>query len=180
MRAAHRRSAARALRLLSLAASAACAAPPASTVAAPPRAIALLEAASEGYATLQHIADSLTTVADATSGEAAQSAARTIADRIAPLRGEFEDVTVSMSTRELEQTRSLWMRLALSHAALEELYRSALMLSADPAATPDEVRDLAEQLAGALELARASSRMAADQLQAPAPAPSPAIATFRS
>jgi len=54
------------------------------------------------------------------------------------------------------------------------------MLSADPAATPDEVRDLAEQLAGALELARASSRMAADQLQAPAPAPSPAIATFRS
>jgi hypothetical protein len=72
------------------------------------------------------------------------------------------------------------MRLALSHAALEELYRSALMLSVDPAATPDEVRDLAEQLAGALELARASSRMAADQLQAPAPAPSPAIATFRS
>ena len=46
--------------------------------------------------------------------------------------------------------------------------------------TLDEVRDLAEQLAGALELARASSRMAADQLQAPAPAPSPAIATFRS
>jgi len=57
---------------------------------------------------------------------------------------------------------------------------TALMLSADPAATPDEVRGLAEQLAGALELARASSRMAADQLQAPAPAPSPAIATFRS
>ena len=180
MRAAHRRSAARAFRLLSLAACAACAASPASTPPAPPRAIALLEAASEGYATLQHIADSLTTVADATTGEASQSAARTIADRIAPLRGEFEDVTVSMSTRELEQTRSLWMRLALSHAALEELYRSALTLSADPAATPDEVRDLAEQLAGALELARASSRMAADQLQAPAPAPSPAIATFRS
>ena len=85
-----------------------------------------------------------------------------------------------MSTRELEQTRSLWMRLALSHAALEELYRSALTLSADPAATPDEVRDLAEQLAGALELARASSRMAADQLQAPPAAPPTAIATFRS
>ena len=72
------------------------------------------------------------------------------------------------------------MRLALSHAALEELYRSALTLSADPAATPDEVRDLAEQLAGALELARASSRMAADQLQARPPAPPSAIATFRS
>ena len=39
----------------------------------------------------------------AASGEAAQSAARTIADRIAPLRGEFEDVTVSMSTVELER-----------------------------------------------------------------------------
>jgi hypothetical protein len=89
---------------------------------------------------------------------------------------------VSMSTVELERTRSLWMRLALSHAALEELYRSALSLSADPAATSDEVRDLAEQLAGAMELARASSRLAADQLQTPAPAPipPPAIATFRS
>lgn len=131
---------------------------------------------------LQRIADSLTTAGAAESGEAAQSAARTIADRIAPLRGEFEDVTVSMSTVELERTRSLWMRLALSHAAMEELYRSALSLSADPAATPDEVRDLAEQLSGAMELARASSRMAADRLQAPVPPPSPpqTIATFRS
>ena len=79
MRAAHRRSAARALQLLSLAACVACAAPPASTpAAAPPRAIALLEAASEGYATLQHIADSLTIAADTASGEAAQSAARNV------------------------------------------------------------------------------------------------------
>jgi hypothetical protein len=56
------------------------------------------------------------------------------------------------------------------------------MLSADPAATSDEVRGLAEQLAGAMELARASSRMAADQLQTPVPAPAPpsTIATFRS
>ena len=182
MRAANRRSAARALLLLSLAASAACATPSPTPTSAPPRSIALLESASEGYATLLRIADSLTTAGAAASGEAAQSAARTIADRIAPLRGEFEDVTVSMSTSELEQTRSLWMRLALSHAALEELYRSALTLSADPAATPDEVRDLAEQLAGTLELARSSSRLAAERLQAPEPAPSPppAIATFRS
>jgi hypothetical protein len=74
------------------------------------------------------------------------------------------------------------MRLALSNAPMEQLYRSALTLSADPAATPDEVRDLAEQLAGTLELARASSRMAADRLQTPVPppAPPPAIATVRS
>jgi hypothetical protein len=182
MRATHRRSASRLCSLLSLAVCAACATSTPSTPAVPPRAIALLETASEGYAMLQRIADSLTTVEAAASGEAAQSAARTIADRIAPLRGEFEDVTVSMSTVELERTRSLWMRLALSHAAMEELYRSALTLSADPAATSDEVRGLAEQLAGAMELARASSRMAADQLQTPvpAPAPPPTIATFRS
>src|SRR3954454_2265023 len=173
MRAAHRRSPARALLLLSLAACTACVAPPTTPTSAPPRSIALLESASEGYATLLRIADSLTTAGAAASGEAAQSAARTIADRIAPLRGEFEDVTVSMSTSELEQTRSLWMRLALSHAAMEELYRSALTLSADPPSTPDEARARAEQLAGTLELAQAPSRWAAERLQTPVPAPTP-------
>ena len=170
------------LRFLPLLACVACAAPPSSDLLLPPHAVALLETASAEYAALQLRADSLTTGAVRESGEAAQSAARSIADAIAPLRGEFEEVTVGMSTAELEQTRSLWMRLALSHAALEQLYRSALTLSADPAATPDEVRDLAEQLAGTLELARASSRMAADRLQTPVPppAPPPAIATVRS
>src|SRR3954468_16687337 len=133
MRAANRRSAARALLLLSLAACAACAAQSPTPTSAPPRSIALLESASEGYATLLRIADSLTTAGAAASGEAAQSTARTIADRIAPLRGEFEDVTVSMSTSELEQTRSLWMRLALSHSALGERYRPGRTLSAGPA-----------------------------------------------
>ena len=170
------------LRLLPLLACAACATPPSSDLVLPPRAVALLVAASADYAALQLRADSLTTSEVHESGEAAQSAARSLADGIAPLRGEFEDVTVGMSTAELERTRSLWMRLALSHAALEQLYRSALTLSSDPAATPDEVRDLAEQLAGALELARASSRMAADRLQTPLPSPPPppAIATIRS
>jgi hypothetical protein len=170
------------LRLLPLLVCAACAAPSSPEMVMPPRAVALLESASADYAALQLRADSLTASEARESGEAAQSAARRLADGIAPLRGEFEDVTVGMSTADLERTRSLWMRLALSHAALEQLYRSALTLSADPAATPDEVRDLAEQLAGALELARASSRMAADRLQAPAPAPAPppAIATVRS
>jgi hypothetical protein len=178
----HRLLAAGSLRLLPLLACAACATPPSSDLAMQPHAVALLESASAEYAALQLKADSLTTSDAQETGEAAQSAARSIADGIAPLRGEFEDVTVGMSTAELEQTRSLWMRLALSHAALEQLYRSALTLSADPAATPDEVRDLAEQLAGALELARASSRMAADRLQTPIPppAPPPGITTVRS
>jgi hypothetical protein len=178
----HRLLVAGSLRLLPLLACAACAAPSSSDLVLPPRAVALLESASAEYAALQHKADSLTTSEARESGEAAQSAARSIADGIAPLRGEFEDVTVGMSTAELERTRSLWMRLALSHAALEQLYRSALTLSADPAATPDEVRDLAEQLAGTLELARTSSEMAADRLQTPAPppAPPPEIVTLRS
>jgi hypothetical protein len=157
-----------------LAAVAACAQPEPGPAPAHPGAIAVLQTASADYAALQSIADSLTLAPALTPGpgEEAQSSARYLADRIARLRGEFETVTVAMSTAELERTRSLWMRLALSHAALEQLYRSALELSADPAASADEVRDLATQLAGALELARASSRMAADRLRPGPPPPS--------
>jgi hypothetical protein len=167
------------VRLVSLGAlvlSAACAAPPAAPIA--PRAAAALESASEDYAALQSIAEAVTDTGATVPGEEAQSAARFLADRIARLRGEFETLTVAMSTAELERTQSLWMRLALSHAALEQLYGAALSLSADPAASADEVRDLAAQLAGALELARACSRMAADQLQ-PAP-PARSVAALRS
>jgi len=162
------------LAALLLATLAACAGPAPAPTPARPGAIAVLQTASADYAALQSVADSLTEAATATAepGEGSQSAARYLADHIARLRGEFETVTVAMSTAELERTRSLWMRLALSHAALEQLYRSALELSADPAASADEVRDLAAQLAGALELARASSRMAADRLQPRPPPPS--------
>jgi hypothetical protein len=162
-----------------LAAVAACTQPAPAPAPPPPGAIAVLQTATADYAALQSVADSLTDAAGATAqpGEEAQSSARYLADRIARLRGEFETVTVAMSTAELERTRSLWMRLALSHAALEQLYRSALELSADPAASADEVRDLATQLAGALELARASSRMAADRLR-PGPPP-PSVSSVR-
>ena len=179
MRAAHRRSAARAtLPALARRLRGVRHAVP-STPAAPPRAIALLEAASEGYAMLQRIADSLTTrrCRQRRSG-AERRAQHRRSDRAA--RGEFEDVTVSMSTRELEQHP-----LALDAAGPEPcrdggaLPLGALALGRSRRHT-DEVRDLAEQLAGALELARASSRMAADQLQAPPAAPPTAIATFRS
>ena len=162
------------LTALLLAAVTACVQPAPAPAPAHPDAIAVLQTASADYAALQSAADSLTAARPVNTepGEEAQSSARYLADRIAGLRGEFETVTVAMSTAELERTRSLWMRLALSHAALELLYRSALELSADPAASADEVRDLAAQLAGALELARASSRMAADRLQPGPPPPS--------
>jgi hypothetical protein len=94
-----------------------------------------------------------------------------VAERIASVRGDFEAVTVAMTTSELERTQSLWMRLALGQAALEWLYVDARTLAADPQASPAELRDLAVQLAGALELARASSRLAAARLQSPLPPP---------
>ena len=142
----------------------------------PPRpdAVAALQASSEHYAALQHLADSLSAAGNDGStepSEASRAAARGLAERIASLRGDFEAVTVAMTTSELEQTRSLWMRLALGHAALEWLYRDASGLADDPLASPAEVRDLALQLSGTLELARACSRLAAARLQSPSPAP---------
>lgn len=151
-----------------------CAAP-----ADPPRhqdAVAVLQASSDHYAALQHIADSL--VASRHGGstdpsEQSRAAARGLAERIGSLRGDFEAVTAAMTTSELEQTRSLWMRLALGHAALEWLFLDAKRIAADPLASPAEVHDLALQLAGVLELARASSRLAAARLQSPPPPPAP-------
>jgi hypothetical protein len=69
-----------------------------------------------------------------------------------------------MTTGELETTESLWMRLAMSHAALEILYDDARALADDPLATSAELHDLAMQLEGVLELARVSSGLAAGRL----------------
>jgi hypothetical protein len=142
----------------------------------PPRrdAVAALQASSEHYAALQQLADSLAAAGNGEStepSERSQAAAGRVAERIASVRGDFEAVTVAMTTSELEQTQSLWMRLALGQAALEWLYVDARTLAADPQASPAELRDLAVQLAGALELARASSRLAAARLQSPLPPP---------
>ena len=147
---------------------AACAAPPALPRHAD--AVTVLQASSEHYASLQHTADSLA-AATADSGtapsETSRAAAAGLAQRIASVRGDFETVTVAMTTRELEQTRSLWMRLALGQAAIEALDAEARRIASDPLANPAELRDLAVQLSGALELARMSSRLAAARLQAP-------------
>jgi hypothetical protein len=132
--------------------------------------VATLQASSEHYAALQHIADSLAALTGAEStgpSETSRAAAAQLAERIGSLRGDFESLTVAMTTQELEATRSLWMRLALGQAAIEWLELDARRLAADPLASPAEVRELAVQLAGALELARACSRLAADRLQSP-------------
>ena len=147
---------------------AACAAPPALPRHAD--AVTVLQASSEHYASLQHIADSLSVVsADSATApsETSRAAAAGLSAGIASVRGDFEAVTLAMTTRELEQTRSLWMRLALGQAALESLDAEARRIAADPLANPAELRDLAVQLSGALELARMSSRRAAARWQAP-------------
>ena len=133
-------------------------------------AVMVLQASSEHYAALQHIADSLaaaTADSESAPSETSRVAAAGLAQGIASLRGDFETVTAAMTTRELEQTRSLWMRLALSQAAIEALDIDARRMAVDPLANPAELRDLAVQLSGALELARMSSRLAATRLQAP-------------
>ena len=137
-------------------------------------AVAVLQASSEHYASVQQLADSLAAAGNGGStvpSEGSRASARRLAERIASLRGDFESVTVAMTTSQLEQTRSLWMRLALGQAAIEWLYLDAQRLAADPMASPAELQDLAAQLAGALELARASSGLAAARLQVQHPPP---------
>jgi hypothetical protein len=92
-----------------------------------------------------------------------------LAGHIGRVRGGFEAITVAMNTDQLERTRPLWVRLAVTEAALDLLYEDATRLASDPAVTADELNALSSQLAGSLELGRVSSRIAADQVQ-PEPA----------
>jgi hypothetical protein len=141
--------------------------------AARPSADAVLTEVGDHYAELERIADSVTAEADTdrtASSELAQVAARNLAGRIDRARGGFEAITLAMSTDQLERTRSLWVRLAATEAALALLYEDATRLASDPAATADELYTLSTQLAGSLELGRVSSRMAASQVH-PEPAP---------
>jgi hypothetical protein len=134
-----------------------------------PPADAVLAEVGAHYAELGRMADSLTAEtgdeSDAMSGERLQVAARNLAGRIGEARGGFEAITLSMTSSQLERTRPLWVRLAVTEAALELLYEDATRLASDPAATPDEVYALSAQLSGSLELGRESSRLAARQVQ---------------
>jgi len=151
------------------AALAACAHPVPPRPTPHPTATAVLAETNGHYAALQLTAIAIMTADTAPSvqpSEEAQAAARQLAERIAPVRGDFEATTAAMTTGELETTESLWMRLAVSHAALEILYDDARALASDPLATTAELRDLAVQLEGVLELARVSSGLAAGRLGA--------------
>jgi hypothetical protein len=152
--------------LLLLLALGACAPPPLPPPAHPP-AGSVLQAVGDRYADLQWLADSVVAAEQPAVGdpsEEAQTAARTLARRIALVRGDFEAVTVSMTTEQLDRALPLWMRLAISQAALEMLHQDAARLAQDPAASPAEVHDLAVQLSGSLELGRVTSRLAASSV----------------
>jgi hypothetical protein len=141
-----------------------------------PPAEAVLTEVGDNYAELERIADSVTAETDTevpASSELAQVAARNLAGRIDRALGGFEAITLAMSTDELERTRSLWVRLAATEAALQLLYEDATRLASDPAATSDELYALSTQLSGSLELGRVSSRMAATEVQ-PDAEPEPA------
>lgn len=142
-----------------------------------PTATAVLAETNGHYAALQLTALALLaadSVPSVEPSETAQAAARLLAERIASMRGDFEATTAAMTTGELETTESLWMRLAMSHAALEILYDDARSLASDPLATSAELRDLALQLEGVLELARVSSGLAAGRLSGGGSPPAPA------
>jgi hypothetical protein len=155
---------------LLLAALLASACGPASRAAPPshPSAATVLSEVGDDYAELGRIADSLSAETDSTdsaSSEEAQVAARNLAGRIGQLRGNFESVTLAMTTEQLRRTRSLWVRLAFTEAALGMLHEEASRLAADPMATAGELHALSSQLSGSLELGRVSSRIAARQVQ---------------
>ncbi len=160
------------LLLLQLAALVGACAPAARTRPSHPPAAAVLRQVGDHYAELGRIADSVaaeTDADDSASGEMAQVVARNLAGHIGRVRGGFEAITVAMNTDQLERTRPLWVRLAVTEAALDLLYEDATRLASDPAVTADELNALSSQLAGSLELGRVSSRIAAEQVQ-PEPA----------
>jgi hypothetical protein len=145
---------------------------PARSSPAHPPAASVLRQVGDHYAELERIADSVTAETDAgdtASGELTQVVARNLAGHIGRVRGGFEAVTVAMNTDQLERTRPLWVRMAVTEAALDLLYEDATRLASDPGATADELNALSSQLSGSLELGRVSSRIAADQVE-PEPA----------
>lgn len=122
------------------------------------------DALGDHYAALEVVADSVAAAhpaqADAPT-ELAQVTARNLAVGIRAVHDDYRTVSLAMTAADYERGTSLWMRLALAQAALELLEVDAARLGADPATAPSDVRELAEQLGGALELGRVTGRMAA-------------------
>ena len=143
-----------------------------------PLAFAAADLLGDHYAVLELAADSVVAAQsadDAAPSELAQVTARNLAGRIHAVSGDYDSLSVAMTAADYERGQSLWLRLALAQAALEQLEEHAARLGADPATGPADVRDLADQLSGVLELGRVTGRAAARAFGAPAAPPQPAV-----
>ena len=135
-----------------------------------PSAAAAADTLGDHYAALELAADSVVAAQsadDAAPSELAQVTARNLAGRIRAVSGDYEALSVAMTAEEYERSGSIWMRLALAQAALEMLEEDAARLGDDPATGPADVRDLADQLSGVLELGRVTGRVASRTFGAP-------------
>jgi hypothetical protein len=142
-----------------------------------PSAAAAADTLGDHYAALELAADSVVAAQsadDIAPSELAQVMARNLARRIQAVSGDYESLSVAMKAADYERGASLWMRLALAQAALEMLEEDAARLGDDPATGPADVRNLADQLSGVLELGRVSGRAASRTFGAPASPPPPA------
>jgi hypothetical protein len=143
-----------------------------------PSAAAAADTLGDHYAALELAADSVVATQsadDIAPSELAQVTARNLAQRIRAVSGDYESLSLAMRAADYERGASLWMRLALAQAALEMLEEDAARLGDDPATGPADVRNLADQLSGVLELGRVSGRAASRTFGAPA-VPPPAAA----
>jgi hypothetical protein len=149
-------------------------APTDAPASARPSAAAAAGTLGDHYAALQRLADSVRvaqSAEDAAPSEVAQVTARNLAGRIRALADDYGSVSLSMTAAEYERGVSLWMRLALAQAALDMLEEDAARLGADAATGPADLRDLADQLSGVLELGRVTGRVASRAFGAPLPPP---------
>jgi hypothetical protein len=139
-----------------------------------PSAAATAGALSDHYTALQLAADSVVAAQsadDLAPSELAQVTARNLAGRIRAVSQDYETLSVAMTAADYERGTSLWMRLALAQAALETLEEDAVRLGDDSATGPADVRNLADQLSGVLELGRVTGSAAARMFGTPSPRP---------
>ena len=133
---------------------------------------AVADLLGDHYGALELVADSVAAAQpadDAGPSELAQVTARNLAIRIQAVAGDYERLSVAMTAWNYETGLSLWMRLAIAQAGLEMLEEDAVRLGADPETGPADLRALADQLSGVLELGRVAGREAS-RVFAPPPA----------
>lgn len=139
-----------------------------------PSASAAADTLGDHYAALELAADSVVAAQsadDLAPSELAQVTARNLALRIRAVSGDYETLSLAMRAADYERGTSLWMRLALAQAALEMLEEDAARLGDDPATGPADVRNLADQLSGVLELGRVTGRVASRTFGTPEETP---------